>query len=201
MIKIYSSGKIIHLISSQGLFEPKANAISVSITTAKKLLESYKELIHKSELREIFFYNENETFLMDAFKSMFKIIEAAGGLVQNAKKEYLFIFRKGKWDLPKGKIEKGESIKEGAVREVEEECGIRGLSIIRELPATYHTYFIGNKNILKPTYWFEMKCTDEAKLVPQAEEGITEVRWIASKDLGIVRANTYDSILDVFSEL
>jgi 8-oxo-dGTP pyrophosphatase MutT (NUDIX family) len=146
-------------------------------------------------------YNENETLLLEWFKSLFSIVEAAGGLVKNNKGEYLFIYRHGKWDLPKGKIEKGESIKKAAVREVEEECGISELTISKEITPTYHTYHLNEKQILKPTYWFEMNCGDDSQPIPQEEEGITEVRWITPENFEMVKKNTYESIKDVIAEL
>jgi len=201
MIKIFSAGKIVRLINSQQLFEPKPGSILVTVSSAGEMSDFYKQLIGSKDVNAIYFFNASEDFLLDSFKSMFKLVEAAGGLVKNAKGEYLFIFRKGKWDIPKGKIEKGEAIKVAAIREVEEECGISGLTIIKPMPTTYHTYIIKEKTVLKPTYWFEMSSTDTSVLTPQLEEGITEVRWIAAKDLGMVKENSYESILDVIESL
>jgi len=201
MIKIFSAGKIVRLIDSQQLFEPKPGSILVTVSSAGEMSDFYRQLIGSKDVNAIYFFNASEDFLLDSFKSMFKLVEAAGGLVKNAKGEYLFIFRKGKWDIPKGKIEKGEAIKVAAIREVEEECGISGLTIIKPMPTTYHTYIIKEKTVLKPTYWFEMSSTDTSVLTPQLEEGITEVRWIAAKDLGMVKENSYESILDVIESL
>lgn len=124
------------------------------------------------------------------------LIEAAGGLVRNSKGETLFIFRNGKWDLPKGKIETGEDTREAAMREVEEECGIGGLKIIRPLSETYHTYELKGRQVLKRTSWFEMHSNDQ-KMKPQLEEGITEVKWIPEKETSGVLSNTYPSIIEV----
>ena len=197
MIKIFSLNKIIYLINNPEAFKPTEGSVFVDIQTEEQLLSNYKKLVNKKKLREIYFFNENLPQLFNYFSAMFRIIEAAGRLVKNNKGECLFIFRNGKWDLPKGKIEKGEGVKEAAVREVEEECGISGLTVIRELPPTYHTYFIKEKAILKPTYWFEMLCEESCSLTPQIEEGITEVQWIASKNLQKVVDNTFESIKEV----
>ena len=115
-----------------------------------------------------------------SFKSNFTSITAAGGLVQNDA-SLLFIFRNGKWDLPKGKLEKGEIISECAIREVEEECGIDDLTIVRKLLVTYHTYVLGDTMILKDTHWFLMRSAFSSVLTPQLEEGIEEVKWIEKK--------------------
>lgn len=197
MIKIFSLNKIIYLVNNQAGFKPKEDAILVGVESADDMFLKYNKLINKNNLNEIYFFNENLHYLFNYFSAMFRIIEAAGGLVQNNKGDYLFIFRNGKWDLPKGKIEKGEGIKAAAIREVEEECGISGLIIIRELSPTYHTYIMEEKAILKRTYWFEMLCDETSDLVPQIEEGITEVQWIASENLSMVYNNTFESIKEV----
>lgn len=201
MIKIHSADKIIYLSNNNDLPLQSKRCVIISVLSSEELAEHYAASVKQPEIKEIYFYNENESLLFIWFKSMFNLIEAAGGLVRNSKNEYLFIFRNNKWDLPKGKIEKGESIRKAAKREVEEECGIKGLTIIKELTPSFHTYFIGEKAILKPTYWFEMECSDTSDLVPQLEEGITEVKWLGLNKLGMVRENTYDSIIDVISEL
>jgi 8-oxo-dGTP pyrophosphatase MutT (NUDIX family) len=201
MIKIHSADKIIYLTNSSTLLKSDESSIIVNVSSEKELTEFYDVLIKSGKIKDIYFFNESEGLLFDWFKCMFKIIEAAGGLVKNADNEYLFILRHGKWDLPKGKIEKGESIKNAAIREVEEECGISGLTITEGIKPTYHTYHINDKAILKPTYWFKMDCSDTSKLIPQQEEGITEVRWLKLKELEMVRNNTYESIKDVIAEL
>lgn len=201
MIKIFSPNKIIYLINSKPLVKIKKDEILVDVVSKDEMGLTYAELINKKDLNKIYFVNPDLELLFSFFSAQFKIIEAAGGLVRNQKNEWLFIFRNDKWDLPKGKIEKGEKIKTAAIREVEEECGIGELSIVKELPCTYHIYFINEKAILKRTYWFEMTCEDDSKLIPQIEEGITEVKWIAAKDLKQVYENTYESILEVLKEI
>jgi ADP-ribose pyrophosphatase YjhB (NUDIX family) len=132
----------------------------------------------------------------EAFAKDCKIVKAAGGLVYNTEGKLLIIFRNGKWDIPKGKVEKGESIEETALREVEEECGISNLNIVDPVPfISYHTYNHKGKNVLKPTYWYRMSCADDLALVPQTEEGITQVKW-ANKTFvkNEVLKNTYNSI-------
>lgn len=201
MVKVFSFNKIIYLISNQSLYVSDKDTAFVSIQSEDEMRLLYDELVNKNNLKEIYFYNENPELLFSYFSSMFRIIEAAGGLVKNEKNEWLFIFRNGKWDLPKGKIEKKEAVKKAAVREVEEECGISQLTIIKELPSTYHTYYMEERAILKRTYWFEMKCSDSSKLVPQLEEGITDVKWLSEKKLKMVYDNTFESVKDVMKEI
>ncbi len=138
--------------------------------------------------------------LWDLFQSTFKLISAAGGWVENDQKELLVIKRLGKWDLPKGKMEKGESKEESAVREVEEECGITDLKIVSELNPTYHTYRIKGKDILKTTFWFEMKTSYSGTLRPQLEEGIEEVKWLKRSEFSELLSNTYANISRLVQE-
>tara|TARA_B100001142_G_C14324215_1_gene651631 strand:+ start:856 stop:1326 length:471 start_codon:yes stop_codon:yes gene_type:complete len=127
----------------------------------------------------------------------YSLINAAGGLVYNSNNQLLMIFRNGKWDLPKGKLELGESIEECAIREVEEECGVNNLEIVTQLETTYHTYDISGEAILKRTYWFKMhaNCTNQPK--PQINEGITRVEWVEEQDVLIRIENSYGNIKDL----
>ncbi|WP_195715151.1 NUDIX hydrolase [Ancylomarina sp. 16SWW S1-10-2] len=149
----------------------------------------------------LFFAAEDVEALFSEFKKQFKYIEAAGGLVFNEKDEILAIHRLGKWDLPKGKVEKDETVDEAALREVEEECGVSNLQLSDELKSTYHTYWMNNKWILKRGYWFKMYYSGNEQLVPQTEEDIEKVCWIPSKQLETFKANTYASILEVIKAI
>ncbi len=130
---------------------------------------------------------------------LFKIIQAGGGLVTNSEQKILMIFRRGKWDLPKGKLDKGETIDECALREVAEETGIGELVIGDKLCETWHLYNEKSKNLVKHTTWFKMSSTDTKKLVPQAEEDIHEVLWADPNHLHPYVSNTYKAIRDVLA--
>ncbi len=130
----------------------------------------------------------------------FLTIKAAGGVVKNEANQYLFIFRKGKWDLPKGKLDEGESTKIAAEREVAEECGIKVLSVGGKLCKTWHVYEDRGQTVFKKTSWYKMKAKKQ-KLVPQLEEDITEARWIDAGDFSFVRQNTFPLIKDIISLL
>jgi len=129
------------------------------------------------------------------------IIKAAGGIVKNGDGEYLFIHRLGKWDLPKGKVEDNEKMRDAAVREVEEECGIKINYLGAKLHTTYHTYIMRGKFVLKQTNWYDMGVNKSPKLIPQLEEDITEARWISSEDLDTVKENTYPLIAQLIKAL
>lgn len=135
------------------------------------------------------------------FNSLFKKISAAGGIVKNTYGKYLFIKRFGMWDLPKGKLNKNESIREGAIREVTEETGLSDLVIFKQIPCSYHIYKDrSGREILKETFWFEMHCTGNQPLIPQIEEGITEVRWFAESELSIPLKETYESLKHLWKQ-
>lgn len=149
-----------------------------------------------------------KTFLLltKDFKSVFNhikrsmiLIKAAGGIVSNEANKYLFIFRNGKWDLPKGKIEKGENSRVAAVREVQEECGIRIDSCRDKVCNTYHIYEINGAMVIKKTAWYWMRAIKQKKLIPQLEEGITDARWLSAGNLMLVRQNTYPLIRDLIN--
>jgi 8-oxo-dGTP pyrophosphatase MutT (NUDIX family) len=134
-------------------------------------------------------------------KKSIAVIEAAGGVVINAKSEYLFIYRNDKWDLPKGKLEKGEKKWEGAIREVEEECGITVGSLGDKICKTYHTYTVRGEVVLKRTHWYRMNYKGAEKLKPQKEEGITEVKWFKKGQIEPIVKNTFPSIMDVLAKM
>lgn len=141
-------------------------------------LEIAIDLLENTSCPSINVYGENLDEIWEDFTHMFKVIEAAGGVVKNQKNEILFIRRLGKWDLAKGKIEKDESLEQAALREIEEETGLSELIIEEFLNTTFHLYTERNGDkILKTTYWFKVSYVGNATPVPQTEEGISEVSW------------------------
>jgi len=126
-----------------------------------------------------------------------KIIQAGGGLVENEKGEVLFMYRRGKWDLPKGKLDPGENLADCAIREVKEETGIRNLELDRFLVVTEHNYQERGFAFIKKTHWWLMKANSNQTLTPQAEEEITELKWIGKSGLPGVLNNTFPNIIDV----
>jgi mutator protein MutT len=124
-------------------------------------------------------------------------ITAAGGIVRNEDGKILFQYRRGKWDLPKGKLDKGETIEECAVREVEEETGLRNITLGELVDITHHFYTEKQKEIDKETYWFSMKVNGEQKLIPQLEEDILELKWVAENELQEYLSNTYPNIIEI----
>lgn len=163
---------------------------------------SVNSIIHEMRLAKIhagiFFHQDLQT-LKKAFWKKFNLVLAAGGLIQNEKKELLFMFRRDKWDLPKGKLDKGETLAQCAVREVTEETGLKDVQLDAPLLITYHTYDESGKHFLKETHWFSMRAPGKQTLVPQQEEQISELKWAGRKELGALTANTYPSVVDVLA--
>ncbi|TDQ07078.1 NUDIX hydrolase [Pedobacter metabolipauper] len=159
--------------------------------------QTFYKTISKESGASYMLMDLNPVFLFKKIKKSCELIKAAGGLVKSAKGNYLFIFRNKKWDLPKGKVEKGEKMKEAGLREVEEECGVKILTNDEKLCKTYHVYVLNNKLVLKKTNWYSMTVKGEPKLIPQKEEGITKAVWLAKTDLKPVLKNTYPSIMQV----
>lgn len=141
-------------------------------------LEIALDLLENTSVKELNVFGENIDEIWQEFQQLFRIIEAAGGIVSNPTGDILFIKRLGKWDLPKGKMEKGESREESAVREIEEETGLQNVELLSFINTTYHIYIERNGDkVLKCTHWFEMNFDGEDTSKPQIEEGITEVAW------------------------
>lgn len=163
----------------------------------EKLFETKIAEVFANQFTGVIFKCKDEELVFDKFAKHFKIIEAAGGLVFNSKNQLLLIERLGVWDLPKGKIEAGEIPEIAAVREVEEECAVNGLTIENLVCKSYHTYFFKEKHILKRTYWYKMNTNFNKNLVPQTEEDITKVEWQNFTKNDIETLNTYESIKDV----
>ena len=164
-----------------------------------QLGNALSDFLKSEEIKSLYVVHHDIELMFREFTKLYKVIEAAGGLVKASNDKLLFIFRRNKWDLPKGKIEKAELPEKAAVREVEEECSIKNLSIQSSLGITYHTYTLKGSDILKRTYWYEMTYAGNQKPTPQIEEDITEVKWMKPSDISEITKNTYPSIIDVLN--
>lgn len=199
MYKIYINETQITLTNhnSQNLLLQNNVNTLVGIYDGKvKTLFRYIDLAEKTDrYSEIIITYPDLKVLKQDFKSLFKKVVAAGGVVVNEAGEILVIFRRGSWDLPKGKVEEGEETIDAAKREVEEETGIKDLIAERLICKTFHTYKESGKRILKKTYWYKMK-THKQELVPQTEEDIDSAEWMLP-ELFLKKEKLYRNIKDV----
>lgn len=164
-----------------------------SVDIEQLVTKIFKDKIHKA-----FLYHPDEKEILTTLKSKIPVEKAAGGLVYNKKGEILFIFRNGKWDLPKGGIEKNETKKQGAIREVEEETGVSKLKIIEKLEKTYHIFKRNGKFKLKVTHWYKMESSFNGTPKPQTEEGIEKAVWIKPEEVPTLLDNSYENIKLLF---
>lgn len=171
------------------------NDLLIDHSAALELEEVFDYMESRPGHQRIVLRSSDPETTFQLVQSHFTIVRAAGGAVWSPDRRLLMIYRNQRWDLPKGKAEAGETARQTALREVQEECGIRKLEILRPLMATYHTYRNRGKRYLKETQWMEMRNFDPEALQPQQEEGITHVSWARIHDIPQRLRNTYPNIV------
>lgn len=189
MIKVFVGDKPI-ILTTEVLKEHKfKNYLLNSFSIGHAIME-----LNKSKIEKIHLIHDNPEEMLPIFLKLLPIVKAAGGKVIHENGKILFIYRNDKWDLPKGRIEKKESIETAAIREVEEETGVNGLRITKPLETTYHIFKRNGQHAIKITYWFEMITDFEGLLTPQFTEGITKVSWLDNQSANLVLDNSYANI-------
>jgi len=199
MYKIYiNENELILTETSSVSGKSGKNKLIAPYSGKSKMLLSYIDMLEKTNRFEsITIHYADLKKLKSDFESLFKIIKAAGGLVMNEKKEILFIFRRGFWDLPKGKMDPGEKKKQTAVREVIEETGVNNLEIGKKLITTRHVYRLSSgKRVLKKSFWYKMYAPDQ-DLIPQTEEDISKAKWLVLDKVMESKKPIFKNILDV----
>lgn len=199
MYKIYINGNCLVLAdkSEAQLFDKETVTI-IPFLSGKKALLNYIDKLEKSpdSLTLVLMTNDVKALFRE-YRSLYKVIKAAGGLCQNDQDEILFIERLGVWDLPKGKIDPGESNEEAAIREVEEETGLTS-ELGEKVGVSWHTYYDQKKRrILKKTTWFRMKVSSTSPVKIQVEENITDFRWLTAAQFLSKDLSTYPSIREI----
>jgi 8-oxo-dGTP pyrophosphatase MutT (NUDIX family) len=197
MYKVFFNERIVLLTNDfirnfqikHGLFYKYRN-----VSELKELLDFYWDL---KQIETLFVFHYDIEEIRERFKSCFQQIYAGGGLIRNSEGKYLVMKRRGKWDLPKGKVNKNETIEDAAMREVTEETGLKEIAINAPLMATYHCYYIDDQKILKRTSWYDMLYTGSDIPIPEADEDITEIKWLRKEELKSITGNTYPAIVDV----
>lgn len=201
MYKIYINKTLITLKDALPQRPPKTGELIARYAGQVKHLHNFVDLAEKGgKYTRITIYHEDYKKLSKDFKGLFTVIEAGGGLVINEFDEILFIFRRGHWDLPKGKLEKGEKKKDAALREVEEETGIRMLELGKKICVTNHVYKNkSGKRLIKKSYWYHMTAP-KMDLIPQIEEDITEAKWMTMETFNSRERVVYSSITEVLDK-
>ncbi|MEE4196310.1 MAG: NUDIX domain-containing protein [Bacteroidales bacterium] len=200
MYKVFYNQRIVFFVDQDNSPEENSKYIKHCFENRSLLYKVVDEFAHNENVEKLLVVHPDVDFVFKQFASFFTIIEAAGGLVKTPDHKFLAIFRRGVWDLPKGKLESSESTEEGALREVTEECGIDGMQLKKQLTVTWHTYTLENHPVLKKTTWYEMEHPGQVQLTPQLEEDITRVQWIGRDEQSQVIRNTYPSILEVLTQ-
>jgi 8-oxo-dGTP pyrophosphatase MutT (NUDIX family) len=199
-IKIYYNDKPIIITTDREAYvnaHPNAAGYMHYYDAENAVYSMARQKLEDPEVAGVLIEGADSQKMLAGLTSVFEMIEAGGGVVFNQHQQVLIIFRRGKWDLPKGKRDDGESIEDCAVREVIEETGITDLSIGEHIGDTYHLYRLQGKLMIKHSIWFRMVTTSDAPLLPQAEEDILEAKWVNPADLPTYLENTYTAIRDV----
>ena len=196
MYKVFINTKWIILTTSLPKFK-HALVLPLAATSFQTILQVLKE----TKAKKIYLIGDDPATLLGTFKSKLPVVQAGGGLVRNQSGKMLFIFRKGKWDLPKGKIDKGETLEKGAKREVKEETGVKKLQLNGLAGVTYHIFKRNNKYQLKETHWFHMTTTYTGKLKPELQEDITKAKWKGLKKTAKALENSYGNIKYLLKDL
>lgn len=203
MYKIYiNETPLLFLETKEDALSPFKNGnylVMKATGKQKQLFQVIDSLEKAGRFEAVVIHHENPESIFELFKGLYKILEASGGIIENDNNELLFIYRRGFWDLPKGKIDKGETPEQAAVREVAEETGLENVSLGAFIGFTWHTYKTPKNRILKKTWWYKMK-TKETKLILQAEEDIQDANWALLDDFLKSKPKVYNSIVDILQQ-
>ena len=202
VLKIYYNDKPIILTTDREACindNPVAETYHVFAGAELRSFEQALQDLERPGIRGAIIEDVSEGALLAQLHAMYTPIDAAGGVVYNEQGAVLMIFRRGKWDLPKGKLDKGEKIDECALREVREETGLENLALGEKIGDTYHIYAQNNEQLLKQTAWYKMTGLSTDKLRPQKEENIIEARWVSENDIAPFVAKTYEAVREVLT--
>ena len=198
MYKVFFNQKPIILTTTFQEQTPDSPLFFLKFTNKKNIVAA----LRSKKVKQLYLYHAKEEKIWALFYEIFKVIEAAGGIVrQRSSGKYLFIYRNDKWDLPKGRIEEDEAVRTAAMREVEEETGVAGLTITAALPTTLHLFHRNGKYRLKKTYWYAMETDFDEALIPQEEEGIQKVEWVAKEEVPNLYSNIYANIRHLWEKV
>ncbi|QRQ99624.1 NUDIX hydrolase [Dyadobacter sandarakinus] len=182
----------------KGMLSGHVLFLNATFSAARQVIHMLEQEPPK-ELLSITLATREKADMEEKIKGLYKVVKAAGGVVVKDGK-WLFMYRRKKWDLPKGKLDKGESSRTAAAREIEEETGVN-VALREKICTTWHTYALNNNRILKRTKWYLFDCVNDANMQPQAEEQIEKLEWCNTEEIKAVLVNSYSSIRYVVDSL
>ena len=197
MYKVFYNQKQINFTTDLGKNTKNTPLFFIKYANANSITKALKD----KTVTEVYLYHSNPDKFEKHFFRIFSSVEAAGGLVQHQDGRFLFIYRNNKWDLPKGKIKKNETLMKAAKREVCEETGVTDLEVKKPLPITYHIYNANGKFKVKKTYWFLMNSKFNGSLLPQFEENIKMAVWKGINEIPKLMENAYENIKIILKEI
>ncbi|MDA9628477.1 NUDIX domain-containing protein [Flavobacteriaceae bacterium] len=197
MYKVFYNQKSLHFTTVLSNNSKNTPLFFIKYANANSIIKALKD----RAVTEVYLYHSNAKKIEKHFFKTFQSVEAAGGLVKHQDGRFLFIYRNNKWDLPKGKIEKRETLIKAAIREVSEETGVCDLIIKKPLPKTYHIYNASGKFKVKKTNWFLMESNYLGPLAPQIEENIQMAVWKKDTEIPELMKNAYENIKIVLKAL
>ncbi len=202
MLKIYFNQKPLIITSRLTKEEENYRKKETTVFIDDYNTDTVRYILQKMEedTEAAIIITDRESEVLSDFKEHLTVLQAAGGFVYTPAMDVLLIFRRGKWDLPKGKLDEAEELEECAVREVEEETGLSAIHLNEKLLITYHTYYEKTVHILKETHWYLMRVDQQQELIPQTDEDIEKCEWISLHDLASYNEKTHQSIIDVFNK-
>jgi 8-oxo-dGTP pyrophosphatase MutT (NUDIX family) len=202
MQKVYYNDKPLVLCTDKDSYlqhHPEAAAYDTCSGATHEIFLAAMDKLEKTETSGVIIDSSSGAELLTQLHGLYRIIDAGGGVTYNEEGAILMIFRRGKWDLPKGKLDEGETIEACAVREVSEETGLENIILNEKIGNTYHVYSQGNEQLLKRTAWYKMKGSSAQKLTPQKAENILEVRWVKENELAPLAAKSYEAIREILT--
>ncbi len=197
--KIYFNDRFVVLSNTVPENPEQKYGLFYKYNSRKQLYQVIRKFEKNESIPSMLLVHSDLKELWKKFKGYFKYIKAGGGFVRNELDEFLIIKRRGVWDLPKGKKNKKESIKQAALREVSEESGLRSLKLVSHLHTTFHTYPLKGKPALKKTKWYVMRTTSAEKLIPEKRENITKIKWVTPDEAEKIIQKTFPSVADVIA--
>jgi 8-oxo-dGTP pyrophosphatase MutT (NUDIX family) len=197
MYKVFFNDRTIYLVDEMPDFKGDEDAFICTFLQKDDLGPQLNNYLRQDMKADLYVYSPVAKDAFGVFRSCFRNIPAAGGLVKNRRNEYLIIFRRGKWDLPKGKAEKKETSEETALREVQEECNLDGITLESYLTTTYHIYHLDEQAVLKQTDWYMMGYSGTKEPVPAKSEDIERTVWMTPSQVTGITGNIFPSIIEV----